>query len=224
VTTGVKDTVGNTLSGQYETTSGFTTGHVIGDSHGGGILAYILQSGESIQDISDDGTTYTTISYDANVLHGLIAATEDQNADIVISGYGSGDGRSWSNIQSTAIDTTDTALGTGATNTIAIINQSGHSSSAAKICVDYSPTVDGTNYSDWYLPSKDELHKLYEKKTEIGGFSNINTSPYSRYWSSSEGTGATAQSNAWWQDFYQDQGYEYDKSIWWYRTRPVRAF
>jgi len=41
----------------------------------------------------------------------------------------------WSNIQ-LAIGTTGTAIGTGQANTTAIINQSGHTDSAAKLCDD----------------------------------------------------------------------------------------
>jgi hypothetical protein len=35
-------------------------------------------------------------------------------------------------------------------------------------------------YKDWFLPSIDELHKLHQNKTVIGGFANVT------YWSSSE--------------------------------------
>jgi hypothetical protein len=42
----------------------------------------------------------------------------------------------WSNIDNIAIGTTGTAIGTGQANTTAIINQAGHTNSAAKLCDD----------------------------------------------------------------------------------------
>jgi hypothetical protein len=47
---------------------------------------------------------------------------------------------------------------------------------AAKLCDDL---VDG-GYADWYLPSSDELYKLYLNKDIIGGFVQ------NYYWSSSK--------------------------------------
>jgi len=156
----------------------------IGDSYGGGIVAYILQSG-------DDG-------YDANMLHGLIAATTDQSDDIA-----------WSNITDTLVGTTETAIGTGQANTIAIVGQDGCTSGAAKLCDDLTEG----GYTDWFLPSKDELNKLYLNHAVIGGFA------VAAYFSSSE-SNAT---DAWGQSFSSGfQGYD-DK----YRSgyvRAVRAF
>jgi hypothetical protein len=72
--------------------------------------------------------------------------------------------------------TTSTALGTGLANTNAIISAQGAGTYAASISRNYT----GGSYSDWYLPSTDELNKLYLNKTAIGGFTN-NT-----YWTSSQ--------------------------------------
>ena len=63
----------------------------------------------------------------------------------------------WSNVSGTLVGTTSTALGAGKTNTAAIIAQSGHTASAAKICDDYSYG----GYDDWFLPSITELRSMY---------------------------------------------------------------
>jgi hypothetical protein len=42
----------------------------------------------------------------------------------------------WSNVTGVAVGTTGSAIGTGAQNTLDIINQAGHTSSAAKLCND----------------------------------------------------------------------------------------
>jgi hypothetical protein len=140
----------------------------VGDSYGGGIVAYILAEGDA--------------GYDPNIQHGLIAATADQMAEFA-----------WSNITDILIGTTDTAIGAGLANTEAIIGQSGHTNSAAKVCDDYSVTVGDITYSDWFLPSKDELDKLYINRVAIGGFVD-----YFDYWSSSE----SDANDAWRQGFY----------------------
>ena len=50
--------------------------------------------------------------------------------------YNIGSTQIWSNIINVAIGTTGTAIGTGQANTTAIINQAGHTTSAAKLCAD----------------------------------------------------------------------------------------
>jgi hypothetical protein len=55
--------------------------------------------------------------------------------------------------------------------------------SAARICSDL--VIGG--YSDWYLPSRDELSLLFANKEAIGGLGGY------AYWSSSEGD----SNNAW---------------------------
>jgi hypothetical protein len=158
----------------------------VGDSYGGGIVAYLLVIGDT--------------GYDANVQHGLIAATADQNGGAAIA---------WSNITNTLVGTTGTAIGTGQANTTAIVGQGGCTSGAAWLCNDLTEG----GYSDWFLPSKDELYKLYLNRVAIGGFS------VDSYWSSSE----NIEWIAWVQYFSSGSQLLGDKSFN-RRVRAVRAF
>jgi len=114
----------------------------IGDSYGGGKVAYILVNGDT--------------GYDPNVQHGLIAATTDASETIA-----------WSNII-TLVGTTGTAIGIGQANTTTIVGQSGCTSGAAYLC---EHLIEG-GYNDWFLPSKDELNQLYLNRVAIGGFAD----------------------------------------------------
>jgi len=163
----------------------------VGDSYGGGIVAYILQSGDP--------------GYISGQTHGLIVTTANQNGGATIT---------WSNITDTLVGTTGTALGTGQANTTAIVGQSGCKSGAAWLC---NNLTEG-GYSDWFLPSKDELNKLYLNQVAIGMFGGFVDTVY---WCSSE----VSANYAWYQDFgggYQYNG-PYGKNQK-FLVRAVRAF
>ncbi len=66
-------------------------------------------------------------------------------------------------------------------------------------------------YDDWYLPNKEELNAMYQKKSSIGGFSST------YYWSSTE----YSSGYAWYQSLSSGNQYSNDKSST-YRVRCVR--
>ena len=157
----------------------------IGQSYQGGKIAYIYQSGDT--------------GYVAGETHGLIAATEDQSEI------------QWWNGTPIATGATGTAIGTGLTNTNAIIAAQGSGSYAASIARDYN----GGGYTDWFLPSKDELNQLYVNSAAIGGF----TLPYNSYWSSTEYDSGIA-----WRQYFRN-GFPYGNFKYnAYHVRAVRAF
>jgi hypothetical protein len=115
--------------------------------------------------------------------HGLISATSDQSTGALWGCYG------------TSIPGTSTAIGTGQANTTAIVAGCPTIGIAAQIC----DALVLNGYSDWFLPSKDELNQMYLQKNVIGGFANTEWC-----WSSSE----YDNGDAWVQDLYGgDQGY-----------------
>lgn len=138
--------------------------HYIGEEYGGGVIFHLWKDNTGVE-------------------HGLIVALTDQSTSHV-----------WSNVSSTEIGESGQSKWDGLSNSNAIAGQAGHSSSAAKLCLDL---VSG-GQSDWYLPGILELNLLYSNYytvaralTLIPGATQV-TSTF--YWSSSEGDSSYALS------------------------------
>ena len=103
-----------------------------------------------------------------------------------------------------------TAIGTGEGNTARIVDGcSDYAGFAADLATDYS----NSGESDWFLPSKDELNKLYINRASVGGLSTAS------YWSSSE-YGA----NSAWRQSFDDGGQTNSAKLNTFYVRPVRSF
>jgi len=111
----------------------------VGERYQGGTIGYILQTGDP--------------GYDAGQTHGLIIAplTSPSSAK-------------WGCYETVFTGATANAIGTGSQNTSDIVNNCSEAGIAARIC--YDLVVNG--YGDWYLPSTDEMLKLYANRAANG--------------------------------------------------------
>lgn len=183
-----QDSVGVYKSGTGIEISGnvvSTISHSVGDTFGGGIVFYVYDDGQ----------------------HGLIAAMADQSTGI-----------RWYGGSYTNTCAREDGIGAGLKNTAIIIANQGPvdgNTFAARICNEYSVTVGGVKYGDWYLPSKHELNLLYTEKNKVGGFAP------KYYWSSTEG----GLNDAWYQYFVNGNQYGGgSKNLTTGYVRAVRAF
>ncbi len=137
--------------------------------------------------------------------------------------YDGGDdpGMAWSNVQDSFAGATYSEIGTGEDGTKVIIDQAGHTESAAQAAVDLVHLHEDVTYDDWFLPSSSELYRMWLNLADegIGGFF-----PH-RYWSATEAhpgvdpTGERADGRS----METGSGDLYQK---WHsnRVRPVRSF
>ena len=168
----------------------------VGDFYGGGVVFYIFVAGDA--------------GYVAGETHGLIAAVQDQNSGI-----------QWNNGSLITTGATATGVGRGSANTDAIISVQGatETSYAAGLARAYN----GGGYTDWYLPSKNELNQMFLNKATINTIAAANGgSSFSttiNYWSSTE----NGWNNAWYQ-YFADGGQSDRRKHNTYGVRAVRAF
>lgn len=117
---------------------------------------------------------------------------------------------SWSD-DFTEIGSTNTAIGTGYRNTLAMKAQSASSNLAGTLSQDFRGP---NNLTDWFLPSRDELNEMYLSKDIIGDLTN------NYYWSSSEANASSGMDHGFGNN---DQSLDYKNEDYVY-VRPIRAF
>jgi hypothetical protein len=223
----------------------------VGDPYGGGTVFCVCNTLDTTQCVTTPGPSGS---------HGLIMSNED----LVNFDSNPEHGVTWSSAHK-KIGASAQSSNDGAANTLAIIAahpSDNSSNNAAWLCHKYSVQETDPNalqalntylgpkplneyllgyltYDDWFLPSKNELNKIYEFAKEhnligrncsgdkangvvrclVGGYSE----DWMAYWSSSEYSDY-ARSYAWGQAFSNDSQHRYSKVYGHFAVRAVRAF
>jgi len=117
-----------------------------------------------------------------------------------------------------------TEIGYGFQNTnhiIAACSSSNGTSNAAELC--YNSNAQG--YTDWYLPSYDELKKMYSNKYQIESANGVSPFGMGEFWSSSEqGPGEIGMYSAYSVNFDNGDDSVYNEKDETQKVRAIRSF
>jgi hypothetical protein len=130
----------------------------------GNIIIVPLQLG----DLAEGGIVFYV---DETGQHGLVAAMEDIEGSYL-----------WGCYQNGISGADGTSIGTGYQNTLDIVSGCSETPTPASLALAY----ESEGYSDWCLPSKDEMNEMYNTIGDGGPAGNIGGFENTWYWSSSE--------------------------------------
>ena len=175
---GISSTVDNgdgTFTITYTDNTTFTTSDFTSDiSDLEAAISYVAAEALSIGDFVGGGVVFWVDPIDNT--KGLACALENQSTGI-----------QWYNGVNTTTNATATAVGSGATNTTAIIDSQGPTET--DYAAGLARAFNGGGFSDWFLPSKGELSAMFQNKETLNtAISNNDGQIFqnSAYWSSTE--------------------------------------
>ena len=169
----------------------------VGDFRDGGVVFYVASTPI---DLNGDGNDDT----------GLVCAIEDQSTGV-----------QWYNGSFTNTGATATSIGAGAANTATIITSQG--ATQTDYAAGLAKAYNGGGFTDWFLPSKDELNQMFINKSSINNTANSNGGSSlgsALYWSSTETDNQFATKQNFGTGFQATGAKKYDIS----KVRAVRAF
>lgn len=178
-----------------------------------------------VQDSLDNGATildilaYAPVSslYGATYQGGLIFYVNTSNGTGMVAAPSDQSSGAFFGCPGDDFGVYNQSIGSGSQNTIDLVGFCNNNGTPYKICNDL--VLGG--YSDWYLPSKDELNAMYVN-LQLNGYGNFFQGYY--YWSSSEVSGAS-NGGAWAQAFNTGNQNACTKNAFGNNlTRAVRSF
>jgi hypothetical protein len=144
--------------------NGNITEYVVGMEAEGGIVFYVDETGE----------------------HGLVAAMEDLTEGSNMGDDGTPEGFEWGCLEIDVNGADGTAIGSGYQNTLDIVAQNCQTQNGGITAVQATLNYESEGYTDWYLPSREELREMYNTIGNGGFLGNIGGFEMSDdYWSSS---------------------------------------
>jgi hypothetical protein len=183
------------------------------DCDGNPIVTY------SIGDLGEGGMVFWI---DATGKHGLVVALEDLTEGSNLGNWGIPEGFEWGCYDQSVSGADGEAIGTGYQNTLDISSQNCQTDNGGITAAQATLNYEAEGYTDWFLPSKEELQEIHNTTigyTWSGNIGSFETGGFPHYWSSSK----NVYNFAWGVNFSSGNSFYYYKNYS-LRVRAVRAF
>jgi hypothetical protein len=168
----------------------------------------------------NDTTRYIGEYYEGGIIFHLWKDSLGNDHGLIVSIVNQSNGEIWSSDYNNEIGKKAKSSWDGYLNTVSIINSGIKKTNAAKLC--YELKLNGKD--DWYLPSIDELNKLFNNRFDVNkALISINGSEQlemnSTYWSSTENSKGYAYAFLFGTGFYSELAKQNE-----YFVRAIRSF